>query len=170
MDSLISQKADPGSDPADPADDILFFDNVDEVRARGLEFGLERSFSDGVKGRVSYSIQRARDGKTDQIISNSPQHLAKLNLIAPLHKDKLFAGLELQYVSSVRTVRPGRADDFWIANATLFSHELFKGVDLSASVYNLFDERFGHPGSAEHTQDVIEQNGRSFRVKLTYRF
>ncbi len=29
---------------------------------------------------------------------------------------------------------------------------------------------YGYPGGSEHTQDIIEQDGTSFRVKLTYRF
>ncbi|MBI5196615.1 MAG: hypothetical protein HZA10_09865 [Nitrospirae bacterium] len=31
-------------------------------------------------------------------------------------------------------------------------------------------KKYGDPGAGEHTQDIIEQDGRSFRTKLTYRF
>jgi hypothetical protein len=35
---------------------------------------------------------------------------------------------------------------------------------------NLFDEKYSDPGSTEHIQDLIKQDGRAFRVKLTYAF
>ena len=167
---LISQQSKPGSDLLDPADDVLFFDNVDKVNARGVEFGLERQYPGGLMGRASFALQRAQDANTRLQLSNSPRHLAKLNLVVPLVKDKLFTGVELQYASSVRTLANAHADDYWIANATLFSQKLMKGMDLSATVYNLFDKEYGYPGAAEHVQDVIPQDGRAFRVKLTYRF
>jgi outer membrane receptor protein involved in Fe transport len=37
------------------------------------------------------------------------------------------------------------ADGFVVANATLFSRELVKGLEVSASVYNLFDQRYHDP-------------------------
>jgi len=40
---------------------------------------------------------------------------------------------------------------------------------VSASVYNLFDTEYAFPGSEEHLQDSIEQDGISFRLKLVYR-
>jgi iron complex outermembrane receptor protein len=43
-------------------------------------------------------------------------------------------------------------------------------LELSAGVYNLFDEDYSHPGAAEHTQDLLEQDGRTFRLKLQYAF
>jgi hypothetical protein len=41
---------------------------------------------------------------------------------------------------------------------------------LCTSVYNLFDKKYGDPGGKEYLQDVITQNSRNFRVKLTYAF
>jgi len=55
-------------------------------------------------------------------------------------------------------------------NWTLFSQKLVKGMELSAGVYNLFDARYSVPGAAYNLQDTIPQNGRSFRLKLDYKF
>jgi iron complex outermembrane receptor protein len=42
---------------------------------------------------------------------------------------------------------------------------------VSASAYNLFDTRYVSPGAgADHLQDTIRQDGRSFRLKMTYKF
>jgi outer membrane receptor protein involved in Fe transport len=54
-----------------------------------------------------------------------------------------------------------------VPNLTLLSHGLTRNLELSASVYNLFGERYRDPGSEEHRQDAIVQYGRSFRLKVT---
>jgi len=43
-------------------------------------------------------------------------------------------------------------------------------MEVAASVYNLFDVDYAFPGFGEHAQDTIEQDGRTFRIGLTYRF
>lgn len=146
------------------------FENLDQVEARGVELELERRLPGEMRGRISYAFQRAENSQTGEELSNSPRHLVKANLIVPLYEDKLLAGLELQYSSNVKTLAGNRADSYWLVNATLFSQKLVKGLEASASVYNLFDQRYGYPGGSEHIQDVIPQDGISFRVKLTYRF
>jgi hypothetical protein len=83
---------------------------------------------------------------------------------------QLLASLELQYNGASRTIRAARADDFLVANLTLLSQRLLPGLEASVGIFNVFDERYGYPGSADNVQDVIEQNGRSVRGKITYRF
>ena len=61
-------------------------------------------------------------------------------------------------------------DSYFLTNVTLYGEKLWKNLDVSASVYNLFDEEYGDPGSYEHYQDEIEQDGRTYRIKLTYLF
>ncbi len=53
---------------------------------------------------------------------------------------------------------------------TLFSQRIVKGLEILASVYNLFDTDYAHPACTGHAQDLIWQDGRSFRIKATYRF
>ncbi len=151
------------------SDGDLVFENINRANARGAEFEVEGHYDFGLRARLSYALQRTEDGAGRELTS-SPRHLAKLNLNLPLYPDRLFAGLELQYQGRVRTLAGRRADDFLIANLTLFSGEFIKGLELSASIYNLFDTRYGYPGAEDHLQDVLRQDARSFRMKLTYRF
>jgi iron complex outermembrane receptor protein len=144
--------------------------NINHVRAKGVEFQLEGKYPNGWMARASYALQRAEDEATGAELSNSPRHLAKFNLLAPLYKDKLFAGPEVQYHSIVKTLGGGKAADFTLVNFTLFSQNWFKGLELSASIYNLLDTEYGYPASSDHLQDIITQDGRSFRIKVTYRF
>ena len=62
------------------------------------------------------------------------------------------------------------ADAFAIGNLTLFSKEIVKGLEASGSIYNLLDTKYSAPGAGGHLQDTISQDGRSFRLKLTYKF
>jgi iron complex outermembrane receptor protein len=57
-----------------------------------------------------------------------------------------------------------------VVNLTLFSQNIIKNLEFSASVYDLLNTQYWDPASDFHVEDVIEQNGRSFRVKVTYRF
>lgn len=146
-----------------------YFANLDEVRAAGIELEAEGKFDSGVRLTASYALQKAKDQASGLELSSSPRHLAKAHLTVPLHA-LLLASVELQYNGASRTIRAARSDDFLVANLVLLSEKLVRGLEISAGVYNVFDERYGYPGSADNVQDVIEQNGRSVQGKLTYRF
>ena len=154
----------------DPSDNLLVYVNSGEVEAKGLELELEGKWENGLQGRISYTYQDAKDNLTKERLVNSPRHLAKFNLIVPLYTDKVFAGTEVQYMSKRKTLKGKDTSDFFLTNVTLFSQRIVKGLELSASVYNIFDEKYGDPAGEEHEMDTIKQDGRSFRVKLTYAF
>jgi iron complex outermembrane receptor protein len=154
----------------DPLDDLSFFQNLGSAEAKGVELALEGNWKNGLEGRISYAYQRAKNSETGLELTNSPHHLAKLNLIAPLYEDKTFAGIELQYTGKRKTLGGKEADDYLLANLTLFRSELIKGLEISGSIYNLFNKKYSDPGGVEHLQDLLSQDGRSFRLKLTYRF
>lgn len=150
-------------------DNTISFQNVDDVQAHGAEISLDTTHPSGLHSRASYALQRSVDNETGEELSNSPRHLAKLNLGVPIWGEKLHAGIEVQYMSGVKTHLGPREDGFATANVTLLSRNLFKGVTASASVYNLFDADYGYTG-ADHIQRSIHQDGRSFFAKLTYNF
>lgn len=154
----------------DPADDLLVFRNLGEIKSKGVELGLDGKWDSGWQGRASYSYVLTEDVDAKRSLVNSPRHLAKFNVIAPVIKNKLFAGIETQYSSKARTLTGHHADDFTVVNLTLTCVEIMKGLEISASVYNLFDKEYGTPGSSEHAQDIIIQDGRSYGLRLIYRF
>jgi len=142
-----------------------------DARARGVEFGLDGIWETGWRGRVSYTLQDAENTHTGLHLTDSPHHLAKLNLSAPLIKEKLFAGVEVQLTGDRLTLQRTKVSDFTLVNFTLFSPNLLKGLDLSASVYNVFDRDYVDPADWLHFQlAAIPQPGRMFRMKLVYRF
>ncbi len=154
----------------DPADDLLVFANLGDATVTGGELQFEGRWDNGWAGSISYSYQYAENKSTDERMVNSPLNMVKGNVMIPLLEDLLMAGLEAQYESGRKTLNDNQTDDIFLINATLLSRDMIKGVTLSASIYNLFDQDYAHPGSEEHVQDSIEQDGLTFRIKLDYAF
>jgi len=107
---------------------------------------LQGNWPGGWRAIASYTYSDVRDSESDHRLSNSPEHLAKLNLTAPLWREKLFANVEILGMSSRQTVQDNTTAGFWVVNSTLFSRELLKGLEVSASVYNLLDKRLWRSG------------------------
>jgi outer membrane receptor for ferrienterochelin and colicins len=146
------------------------FGNLAGATSQGAEVELDAHWAKGWRACLSYTYADARDSDTDEWLSNSPRNVAKFNFTAPLWREKVFANLELLGITDRRTVQGHTVQGYLIANLTLYSRDIVKGLEFSASVYNLFDQKYSDPVSGDFLQDAIEQDGRSFRIKLTYRF
>jgi outer membrane receptor for ferrienterochelin and colicins len=144
--------------------------NSGKADAVGAEVGLQGHWAGDLQGRASYGYVNAEEPNTHQILSNSPQHLGKVNLSVPVVRKKLFASVNAQYTSPRQTLAGNTLGGFAVFNVTLLGHTLGKHMDVSASVYNLFDKKYYDPGRPEELEDSIQQNGRNFRIKLTGRF
>jgi iron complex outermembrane receptor protein len=150
--------------------------NVDTVTSNGLELQMEDTWDNGFQARVSYSWQDTRFDKNNARLTNSPEHMVKLNLIAPLWQDIVFLGFETRYMSGRKRPQPDAGSapvgkevgDNVISNLTVFTKNWVKGLELSAGAYNLFDERYFDPGSLDHRQTGIQQDGLTFRLKASY--
>lgn len=153
----------------DPADGLLVYRNLNSVTAHGVELELEKAWAGGARLRTSASLQRTRDDATGATLVNAPRQLAKFNWSVPLPVSAWRAGLEAQYVGRRNTLQ-SEVPGYWLANLTVSSVRLAPGLEVSASIYNLFDRRYADPGGEEHLQDAIPQDGRNFRVKLSYAF
>lgn len=154
----------------DPDDESLFFDNVGSADAKGVELEVLRVWDTGARLRASFAQQSAQDHETRQWLINSPRQLAKLNYSVPLFGDALRTGVEVQYTGRRRTLGEGTAGSYTVANLTVTSRSLAPRLEVAASVYNLFDTAYDDPAGEEHVQDVIPQDGRSFRLGLSYLF
>jgi outer membrane receptor for ferrienterochelin and colicins len=163
-------------------DNLIVFENGNftnlDATSKGIELALEGNWH-GIRGRGSYTFQDVRNTTQDSSFADSPEHLFKFNVSIPFWKDKIFAGLEYQYTSRRSTLfttttgetLPGTdVSSFGVVNLTLFSQNLLKNFDFSASVYNVLNQHYADPATHFHLQDQIPQDGRTFRLKLTYRF
>jgi iron complex outermembrane receptor protein len=150
------------------ADGIRQFKNQGNAEAHGLETQLKGRY-ENFEGRLSHTYQQSRIGGYNTA-PNSPQHMVKLNVSVPLWQDKLFAGLEVQYVSSRATPVGTRVAGYSTTNLTLFSRRWLPGLELSGGVYNLLNEHYVDPASPPLLPDVITQDGRNLRIRMSYEF
>jgi iron complex outermembrane receptor protein len=153
--------------------DMQVFINQGELEIKGIELQAEGKWENGFGGRLSYCYQEGWNAQ-----ANSPATLVKGSVTAPLLLKNSFATLETLYGSSrLNTSTPAdKIAGAAIVNLTLLSRDLLEGLDLSASVYNLFDTRYAYPAGAEQTNSLseslrsIQQDGITFRIKASYRF
>ncbi len=143
------------------------YTNMGETTVKGVEAIVAVGKEQGIRGRFSYAyadvnVQHA--GFAD----NSPRHLIKANVLVPLGSDRYTVAVEAQYVSSRLDMVGEQVDAYWISNINLFARPLNDQFDLSFGVYNVFDEKYFDPASSLPFQ--TEQDGRTVRLKMTYRF
>ena len=163
VDNLISQQY-------DAAADRFFFDNLASARVRGYELEWTARLRYGIQTRVSLGWQHSEEKETGGRIENSPARLFKANMSAPFMEERLRAGVEVQAMSE-RESWSGKAPGVALINLTLLAPKLTRNVELSASVYNVFDRRYYDPVSEELSPITrLQQNARNFRLKMLYKF
>jgi outer membrane receptor for ferrienterochelin and colicins len=152
----------------EPVGNSTIFHNVQKVESDGLEMELNGQLPEGLEGSASYSFQETKDTDTRKFLDDSPRHLVKLNVTQPLFRKIMFVGLNSQYRSGMATITGGHISPFSIVNLDLLGRKIGKQVDLTASVYNLFDKEYYDPPSTAVSQGAIQQDGRTFNVKMTW--
>jgi outer membrane receptor protein involved in Fe transport len=158
----------------DAIDSTYMFRNVGEASASGAELSLEARFGDGALAYANYSYQHARDEATKEVLTNSPAHLVKAGIAAPLAS--WFGGaLEGRGESGRLTVYGTRTGAYALGSAYLWFTPQGGGTDdrglqLSLRVNNLFGTTYATPGGLEHLQPAIEQDGRNVSAEVRYRF
>ena len=152
--------------------------NQGQVRAKGLELEAQVRLRGESRALVSYAVQRAADHETGDELPNSPRHMAKARVSLPGPFARSFVSVEAQYLSSRATFpRPDAGDGLYVgrvgaaatANVTLVQ-PLGQAWELTGGIRNLFDTKYSDPVSEQHAQEAIEQNGRTARIGLTWKF
>lgn len=154
----------------DPDDGLLVFRNTGGVKGKGVEFEVDARWDSGLRSRLAYTFQEVRDQETGLVPQNSPLHLVKGDLSVPVWGQKVFWSMNANFMSSRTTYTGERSGSAATLDTTLFAQRLLPGLDCSASIYNIFNRKFADPVGTELVQDRIKQDGRNFRIKLTYLF
>ncbi|MDR3762852.1 MAG: TonB-dependent receptor [Acidobacteriota bacterium] len=145
--------------------------------AGGAEMEVRSKLSNGVEGRLSYTYQNAHNDDAASPLPDSPKHLAKAKVAAPLFHGILTPAVEAQYMSRSATIWPATAPSAppVLMNVTLSSKPFWGGFSVSASGYNLVGRSMSPPtiGYFEQTTTVpstslLPDDRRTFRFKLTW--
>jgi iron complex outermembrane receptor protein len=150
--------------------DSMIFRNLHNARSSGIEAEVKARLFHGLEADASYSFQQAKDSGSDTLLNNSPKNLLKFNITQSMLRNRLLASMDAQYTGRMQTITGGSVPSFAVVNLTLLARNLSRGVDLSASIYNLLDKTYYAPPSDAVSLSAIQQDGRSFRVKLTLHF
>jgi iron complex outermembrane receptor protein len=145
------------------------FQSGGNVEASGLELSADKTWDSGnrLRGSVAYQDAGFADGTG---LANSPHWLGKLNYIHLLPWTGLRLGFELQYDAKRLSPDGSYVDDYWLSNLNLTTSNWAKGLEVSLGIRNLFDQHYAHPASFRNWQNALDQDGRSVRAKLEYRF
>jgi iron complex outermembrane receptor protein len=149
-------------------EDIWRFMNKGTAKAKGFGFEFESRWQSGFGLRANYSYQLARDGETGTQLAHSSRQLAGANILMPVVPRKILTGLDLHYAGPARTVAGTFTNGFIVPNLTFPSPVRPGSLDFSAGIYNLFNSTYGYAGNEEHIQNVLNQDGRTFRIQLGY--
>jgi outer membrane receptor for ferrienterochelin and colicins len=153
----------------DPLTGSPIYLNSSPVQIKGIEWELSAKWQNGIEGTISQTLQDSRNVLSRDVLANSPKQLGKVNLSMPLIERKLFASVDAQYVSERRTIAQTELGGYFVMNLTFFTRKLTQTFDISGGLYNLFDKQYAESGGLEHRETAISQDGRNFRIKLTYR-
>jgi len=153
----------------DPLSGLSQYQSGEDIEANGVELSADTTWDWGgrLRGSLSYQDVAYASGAG---LDNSPRFLGKLNLSGPLAATGLRFGYELQYTSERQAIDGSDLDGYWLSNLQLSSYTWVRGLEVSLGLYNLFDTRYEHPGADINWQNALEQDGRSARLKLSYRF
>lgn len=154
--------------------DRLTVGNTRAVQVHGLEAEAEQRWQGGQRLRVAYGWQRARDTSHARPLTNAPRHLLKLQWSDSLHLGAALGGNKGRYaiealgIGPRSTLRGTRLPGHMLVNATYTTR--IANVDVSMGIYNLLNHRHADPASFEVREDTLRQDGRTYRIKLTYAF
>lgn len=143
------------------------FQNGVPTHAYGAEGEVALRPSGPWGGYASYTYHRAHpDGGRD--LPNAPYHLFKTGVSYARPDGGLSAQL---YRDGARRTQGGdEVAGVWLVD--LHGTWRPRGGALAASVgvRNVFDAAYAHPANAYQAQDVLQQDGRTVRAHLAYRF
>lgn len=154
--------------------DRLTVGNTRAVQVHGLEAEAEQRWQGGQRLRVAYGWQKARDPSQPAPLTNAPRHLLKVqwsDTLRPAAGSGWSAG---RYAIEAIGIGPRSTLLHTHLPGHLLTHVTYSTrmahVDVSVGVYNLFNRRHADPASFEIREDAIRQDGRTYRIKLTYAF
>lgn len=153
----------------DSASGLSQYQSGRPVEATGVELGADRTWRNGARVRGSVSYQ-ATDQESSGRLANSPRWLAKLNASSPLPWAGLSAAYEWRFESARLTLDGTALGGVGVSNVALVADGWAKGLTATLAVRNLFNRIYAQPAADTNWQQTLEQDGRSVRLLLTYRF
>lgn len=151
--------------PAPGAQEIHL--NRNDLAASGMQLEWHKAAATGWRISASATLQAVTErGQSWQV--DAPERLVKLQLRFPRFSGVL-TGLEWQYISERRQRDAQALPENQLVNLT-FTKPINNELTAQLSFYNLLDQAYRVPVSADFLEQSAPQPGRVARVKLEWRF
>jgi outer membrane receptor for ferrienterochelin and colicin len=141
--------------------------NRARAHAQGAEAELRAVLDATTQARLALAWQHSEDVDTGAELTNSPRWNAHVLAYHRFRDGRTTLGAGARYLSSRLTLAGRRTAAAMVCDARV-GRRLTAGLTAGVEVRNLFDARYGDPGSREHVQDQIMQDSRTFFVTLSY--
>ena len=155
-------------------DGTPIFTNLDGFRTRGVELEAVARVDKDLQGYTTFAYSEGTDRTTGEDVDYIPHYTARLGVSAGFEDAFVIASPEIQFGSSSEAASGYEFDEYFITNLTLVSYPLYKGFQLSAAVYNMFDKKYVRPGGSYSFDPVFTErspeNGRMFRLQGSWTF
>jgi outer membrane receptor for ferrienterochelin and colicin len=158
------------SSTIDLAQPVTFINGPD-IDVQGIELEARVRFLEHI-GFVNYTYQHPEERGTRARLPNVPAHLANLGLTAQFGKHVSVTPALLIRGSRPRLAADPRRDvpAYALMNVTLIAKNFWRTLELSGTLYNLFDVDYVDPAGLNTVPGDYPRPGRSVFVKATYKF
>jgi iron complex outermembrane receptor protein len=149
------------------------YENLSEASAKGVEVQLDARPSGPVSGQFTYALQKSADA-AGFTLTNSPRQVATLGVTARAI-DGLRAAAQFRHESGRRTIKSStssflRTDTNVSYLPRMLGTSAFRGLEIGLRVTNLFDVSYATPAGSGNEQDSIVADGRTYALRLEWRF
>jgi len=147
---------------------IRQYRNAPPSQSMGLEAEASVKMARRLKADASLAVQGQVFEHSLVTQLNSPARVGKLSLETPLWKDRFWASGALQYLSDRETFAGGSVPPVYLVNFSLASRPMPGGLEMQVGIRNLLDRRYWDPVGTGQVMDRVEQDGRSFFLRLSW--
>ena len=121
---------------------------------------------------MNYTFQHPTDKTTGDRLPDVPSHLANLGVSLGIGPYVRFTPTLLIRGSRPRVEMDPRSEApaYALVNASLLVRNIFRTLEISGTVHNLFDTSYEDPAPISTVPGDYPRSGRSVLIKLTYQF
>jgi len=150
------------------------FQNSLDIDTQGVEVEMQATLRNHTFF-ANYTYQYAKNKTTGKRVPDVPEHLANLGVSLGMGQYVRLTPTLLIRGSRPRADGDPRDDSpaYALVHVSLLVRKLFRTLEISGTVYNLFDTAYEDPAPAARTGTVpgdYPQAGRSALIKVTYTF
>lgn len=149
------------------------YGNKKGLRSKGVEVDFRAQLSNSIESYGIFTYAEGRDKDRDAAFTAIPRTLARLGLSYGNKVDSIAVSPEVVFGNGTRGNTGKEFDPYTLVNLTVTSYPTDLGFNLSASIYNIFDEDYVRLVGSDPTNPASEravEAGREFRLQAKWDF